>query len=871
MQSCALSSKTGDSADSVTNLNEIHITPEVYKTYQAAETRKLDLLHTKLRVRFDWAKAHLLGKATLTLKPYFYETDQVVLDAKGFDFHQVALVSDSGKIKLDYTYENNKITIALDRVYKSSEQFRVFMDYTAKPNDLEIEGSKAISDAKGLYFINNENEEEDKPQQIWTQGETESNSGWFPTIDKPNERMSQEIYITVEEKFLTLSNGLLIYSTDNGDGTRTDYWKQDKQHAPYLTMMTIGEFSVIKDQWRDIEVNYYVEKEYEPYARAIFGNTPEMLQFYSDVLGVDYPWSKYSQIVVRDYVSGAMENTTAVIHGEFLQRDHRELEDNTNEDIIAHELFHHWFGDLVTCESWSNLPLNESFATYGEYLWNEYKYGRDEADYGINNDLNSYLWASRKKQVDIVRFNYADKEDMFDSHSYAKGGRVLHMLRKLVGDDAFYASLKLYLNRHQYTSVEIHNLRLAFEEVTGEDLNWFFNQWFLRSGHPLLLISSEYVDSVQQVILSITQAQDMNTTPLYRLPIEIDIYADGGISRHSIVCDSIRQTFVLKSPTKPDLVNVDAEKMLLCVKKDYKTQLEWIFMYKNAPLFLDRLEAINQLKTYEKDPEALAIMQDALDDKHWKIRLEASQNLMEAVKLNSNNVKDKLIELVKNDEKANVRASAIRQLSRYFHPDSMAVKDVNLPLVYEEAMKDLSYNVNGAALIALSHYDFQGIVKVAAEFDEKTREKMRVTLAQIYGEKGNAEQNEFFKSTFPKLTKNEKFNFLEHYNTYLLRQEDEIIIEGVKLLEESVYETEAWWIRLTTIFRIRSLLNLFNERASAIETALRDKKNTEVEISNLKKEQDHLKTQQLFIEESLSRIKSKETDEKVLQYWDGSQ
>lgn len=184
-------------------------------------------------------------------------------------------------------------------------------------------------------------------------------------------------------------------------------------------------------------MNYYVEKEYEKDAKAIFGNTPEMIEFYSKTLGVDYVWPKYSQVIVRDYVSGAMENTSATVHGEFLQQHSRDLLDENNEDVISHELFHQWFGDLVTCESWSNLPLNESFATYGEYLWREYKYGRDDADYTGTLDLSSYLDESDYKQVDLIRFKYDTREDMFDSHSYAKGGRVLHMLRKYLGDEAF--------------------------------------------------------------------------------------------------------------------------------------------------------------------------------------------------------------------------------------------------------------------------------------------------------------------------------------------------------------------------------------------------------------------------------------------------
>jgi aminopeptidase N len=295
----------------------------------------------------------------------------------------------------------------------------------------------------------------------------------------------------------------------------------DLPHAPYLFMMAIGEFAIVKDKWRDREVNYYVEPKYEIDARAIFGNTPEMMEFFSKKMGVDYAWPKYSQVVVRDYVSGAMENTSATIHGEFVQQTAREMIDRNNEDIVSHELFHHWFGDLATCESWSNLPLNESFATYGEYLWNEYKYGRDIADIGLESDLKSYLDESKMKQEHLIRFYYENREDMFDRHSYAKGGTILHMLRKYLGDDAFFAGLKLYLTNNSFKSAEVHDLRLAFEEVTGEDLNWFFNQWFLNQGHPKLSINYNWDAATMSQQITVEQLQDLNTTPLYKLPVPV--------------------------------------------------------------------------------------------------------------------------------------------------------------------------------------------------------------------------------------------------------------------------------------------------------------------------------------------------------------
>ncbi|MEM9023800.1 MAG: M1 family aminopeptidase, partial [Bacteroidota bacterium] len=289
------------------------------KPYRASETRLHDLLHTELHVRFNWDERQLLGQARLTVRPYFFEQNQLVLDARGFDIHRVALArkDSTGEVLQDlaHDYANHRLTITLDRTYHRQDTFTVFIDYTANPYKITTGGSAAITSDRGLYFINADGSDPDKPQQIWTQGETEANSAWFPTIDAPNERMTQTVYITVEDRFKTLSNGKLVLQVENQDGTRTDCWQQELPHAPYLTMMAIGEYAIIKDTWRDKEVHYYVEQEYAPHARKIFGNTPEMLSFYSRLLGVDYPWDKYHQVVVRDYVSGAMENTSAVIFG----------------------------------------------------------------------------------------------------------------------------------------------------------------------------------------------------------------------------------------------------------------------------------------------------------------------------------------------------------------------------------------------------------------------------------------------------------------------------------------------------------------------------------------------------------------------------
>jgi aminopeptidase N len=286
------------------------------KIYRASYPRINDLVHTKLDVKFDYSKSWMYGKAWITLKPHFYATDSLRLDAKGMEIKEVAMIKGTSKSTLKYKYDGMQLLVTLDKTYKGGESYTIYIAYTAKPDELETKGSAAITSAKGLYFINPKGEDQNKPTQIWTQGETEANSVWMPTIDKPNQKSTEEIYMTVPAKYVTLSNGSLISQKTNTDGTRTDYWKMDLPHAPYLFFMAVGDFAIIKDSYKGKEVSYYVEKKEAPYARGVFGYTPEMIKFFAAKLGVDYPWSKYSQIVGRDYVSGAMENTTATLHQE---------------------------------------------------------------------------------------------------------------------------------------------------------------------------------------------------------------------------------------------------------------------------------------------------------------------------------------------------------------------------------------------------------------------------------------------------------------------------------------------------------------------------------------------------------------------------
>ena len=647
------------------------------------------LEHTKLAIKPDFEKEILYGEAWITAKPHFYPSNQLVLNAKSMLIHEVKTIDGQ---PLKYNYGNDSLRINLTKEYKKGEQFGVYIKYTARPNEVKDEGGAAITSAKGLYFIDPREEDPDKPTQIWTQGEPISNSVWFPTIDSPNQKTSEEIILTVPKKFVTLSNGTLISQKENADGTRTDHWKQIQKHAPYLFFIGVGEFAVINDKWKNKPVDYYVEKEFEPYAKEIFGLTPEMISFFSKRFNYDFVWDKYSQIICRDYVSGAMENTTAVIHAENANQKHGELVDeNVWEDVIAHELAHHWFGDLVTTESWANITVNESFANYSEYLWREFKYGLDHADAKREEEIEGYLRGDNFSK-NLVRFHYEKNLDLFDAVSYNKGGLILHMLRKYLGDEAFFAGLEKYLKDNQFGTGEAHQLRLALESVSGKDLNWFFNQWYYGNGHPKLEVKSEFANASLSIKIKQTQ------TPLFEFPLTIDIHNGKEVKKHTVwVKKQEENEFKFGATKQPDWVNIDAEKSLLAEIIETKSPENYIFQYNHASKYFDRKQALENLAK-EKSKEATKVMLAALNDKYYGLRILAINSLDITNKDLMKLALPILEKMALEDSKTLVRSEAIEVLSK------MENKEKYLT-IFENGTKSESFSVAGKSLNALYSID----------------------------------------------------------------------------------------------------------------------------------------------------------------------
>ena len=745
--------------------------------YRASATKVNDLVHTKLDVRFDYAKRYLFGKTWITLKPHGYPTDSLRLDAKGMDIKAVALMNGDQQTPLKYTYTDGaNLRINLGKNFKPGEQYIIYIDYVSKPDELKVQGSAAITDAKGLYFVNPDSAVAGKPVQIWTQGETEASSAWFPTIDRPNQKTTQEISMTVPSKYVTLSNGALVSQKPAGPGLRTDTWKMDLPHAPYLFMMAVGDFKIYKDTWRGKEVSYYLEPKYAPFAKQIFGNTPDMLEFYSNRLGVEYPWNKYAQIVARDFVSGAMENTTATLHGEQVQMTDRELLDREyqNESVIAHELFHQWFGDYVTAESWSNITVNESMADFSEGLYAEHKYGRDAADAHYYRYLRRYLSSPRDATKTLVRFHYDSQEDVFDLVSYQKGGAIVDMLRTYLGDDVFFAGLQKYMKDNAFGNGEAHQMRLAFEAVSGQDLNWFYNQWYFAPGHPVVTI--DYAWDAAKKVQSVTVKQTQPGQP-FRLPFAIDYYVNGKVQSQAVTMTEATQTFSMPLAAKPELVNVDAKKKTLWQKTDNKPLGEYVFQFNKAPLFVDRVEALSAAaKEQTTNAAARGVLLAALNDKFHSVRTAA----LEALKLDNTAVAKAAAPALRKRLAAEKDPLVLPQLLTAV----AKLKDKKNEKFFAQQLTSRSYNVQGAALSALATVQPAQALARAKTYESESNDALAQAVTEVYAKHGTLAQWAYVRDKFDAARPQGQFNLMEPMAAMLGRLNDATAFnEGVTRLK----------------------------------------------------------------------------------------
>lgn len=747
--------------------------------YRHSATRHWDILHTEVSLHLHLREKAADGDARLLLRPYFYTTDTLILDAGNMHIQEI-VHQEYTLPETDWEHKNGKLRIQLPQQYHRNDTISLRIRYTATPYKTNTGGSKAITEGRGLYFINTDLSEPGKPMQVWTQGEPESNSGWLPTIDAPNERFTFRLHLTIPDSFTSLATGNFTGSVPAGNGLRTDTWDMDMPVQPYALMLAAGVFSVVRDTpWNGKEIQYYLEPAYAPYARAIFGHTPEMIQYFSDITGVPYPWNKYSQIVVRDFVSGAMENTTASLYGEFMNQNLRELADKNYEDVIAHELFHQWFGDYVTTESWAHINLNEAFANYSQQLWRHHKYGSASRDEQAVADLALYLNQAAYFDPPLVRFEYQAPGDVFDRVSYQKGGAILRYIHGLAGDTAFFLAMKAYLTSNALQPAETSDWRKALELATGRDWRWFFNQWYDQGGHPQLHLRYQYDDTLQELLVHATQTQD-DEIQVYHLPLKaILIYGDSTAVIDWTVAErdqSFRFPYV--RGIKPVFVP-DATHWLPGILTEQKQPEVWLQQFRTAgDHFISKQRAVRGAFLHQRAAPALAVFREALNDPADGIRFQALTLLQRiSGRLNWRDSLQVLVfRIAEEDSSHRARAAAWLVLGKWKHLPS-------LPAMIK-ALNDSSYMAAGAALEALQHLDGDTARYFALRLRENDpRAHLETAIWQVLAFQGAKADIAVYEVAAPGLYGRRRAALAEHISLYALYTADSTAyIRSLKLL-----------------------------------------------------------------------------------------
>ncbi len=575
----------------------------------------------------------------------------------------------------------------------------------------------------GLYFPGPDEGYPEKPRQVWSQGQDEDSKYWFPCLDSPNGKQTTDLLATVPGDWFALSNGRLLENKLNRDGTRRFHWHQDRPHSTYLITLAAGKFERIEADRNGLVIDYYVEEKDVDAGVRTFQNTPEMVELFEKVTGMPYPWAKYSQIVVRDFVFGGMENTSATTMTELILLDRKAQRDFTSDGLISHELAHMWWGDLLTCREWAHGWLNEGFATYMECLWTEHHRGTDEYRQEIIDNTNLYLGEEYRRP--IVANVYNEPIDVFDRHLYEKGSLVLHMLRQELGEEAFYRSLQRYCRDNQDTNVVTRDLIEAISNETGRNLDWFFDQWVFKPGHPKFKVGWTWDNEKSVATVNVKQTQDTKDgTPVFHTPVTIDFRNGRGRPRSfEVTVDEEEQAFSFSLPQKPDLVRFDPYNAILKELAFDKPLAELVFQLENDDDIGGREAAARSLGKKGSATAVEALARALNGDRFWAVQGAAARALGA---IGTGTAKDALLGAM-GIRHPKARRAVVEALGRFV--GDITVRDALIPL----ARRDQSWYVESEANRSLGKLRVEGAFEAIASNLDRDSFRQVVRIGCIDG------------------------------------------------------------------------------------------------------------------------------------------
>lgn len=682
-----------------------------------------DVLHYKIEIHPDELKESLHGNTGITFVPLIDSLKQVSFHACDLLIKDVSLLMNNAVQRLNFKSDSQTVAIH-------------FSDYKSKSDTLTIAIEYLTFPEYGVFFHSpGGNVDSTIAPQIYSDNEPEDARYWFPCFDAPFDKASSELLLTVDSSYITLSNGEPVnVQINHGDGTKTHHWRQQQPHSTYLVCFAAGKYQHIGKQWHDLALNYYFYPSQRDYAMLTFKNTARMLDIFTKKFQTPYPWPKYSQIVVYNFDVAGMENTSATFLTDRSLFDRRMHFDRNRDALIAHELAHQWFGNLVTCSDWANLWINEGFATYAEFLYYEDQFGMDAARFHLLKDREQYLDEIRIfGHYPIIRYDYELPMDMFNSFVYNKGAWVLHTLRFVIGDSLFFESLKQFLREFAYSNASAGDFQRTVERVCSSDLNRFFNQWLYQTGHPEFDVSYSWNQEDSVLALCVKQQQALDSTShsgCFKTPVNIEIQTAGDTLLERIFVHQSVDTFRFCVDSEPLLVRFDKNSWILKTLTFKKSCAELCYQLAHDDDVTGRLAAIKQLVlNLNEEKTVSAFCEAVLSDPFWAVREQAADVLI--------NSSDPAVPAVYRkgcfDSSAKVRRMCVKGLGSY-------KDEVNASIFRNLIAADSSYFVIKAALEALADTKDSSTYKIAALIldDEKQHQivkKGALRALRILGDK----------------------------------------------------------------------------------------------------------------------------------------
>lgn len=722
---------------------------------QYERDRDYDLQNVVLRLKVDWAKKEFGGVVTHTVAPLRDGLTLIDFDA-GPNLDVIKCSIDGVLAK--FTREGARLHVTSPLRTIRGKPLQVAIRYASKTS---ATGPRSLNGTYGFHWILPERFVPARRPGFYTQGETEGNREWVPIYDSPNDKTTSETFVEVPDTWYVIGNGRMIGMNDDRKAhTRSFHWKMTQPHSTYLLSLAGGEMDIGYEEWKGVGLLFAVPKGEAKYIDASFGDTKDMLSFFSDLLGVKYPWPKYAQTCVFDF-GGGMENVSATTLGEGSLVEARSGI-HPMASLNSHELSHQWFGDLVTCKDWGHVWLNEGFATFFEQLYSEHSRGKDAYDSEREGALNSYLGEARRYKRPIATNLYPNPDSMFDSHTYPKGGLVLHMLRRELGDDGFFRGLGYYLRKNAYKPVDTNDLIRALGESSGKNMQAFFDQWVFKPGHPVIDYAWTYDVAAKQIVVNVSQLQDTKDgTPIYAFNSGYAmIRGKAGVQTGTVRLDRDKAEIRLPVSGKPDAFLLDPAHDVLMERREKKWQPgEALAVVKNstpAISWLDRRNAALTLLKEQPDDSTITSVAETVSgsrayqsdlysrtiiERLGQLKKPSLRPLFESVLAARGIAPGKTV----NPE---LRAAAITALAE------LPKDDNTITVILRSYVSEKEYfNVMRAALRALSNWDADGnlaLFRQAATWDSRGDMVRIDALSAIARSKSNEAASALVEYTNPR-------------------------------------------------------------------------------------------------------------------------